>query len=158
MPSFLKPLELSVPTIERIVDRMERADWAMDNVDKDESRLKKGLGLLANIDLFLNLGDGAGVYLISSLRVGRSAEVSMIIWRRDWLRRPRECREALDWTMEAFNLLRLVGYVSVTNILAIRFDERLGMRRVGRLDNWFVRNGQPRSAYMYELVKGGSST
>lgn len=141
MPAAIKPMALSEERLLFILDKIDKADWAVDDKYAKQPTLGRLLWLLGSTELTFEIGDNCGVVLVGSVQIGRSAEVSLLIWDRSFFRQIDTAKDVLRWLMWSLHLSRLTAYLTPTNILALRFDKKIGFVEEGRLRKSIWRNG-----------------
>lgn len=108
------------------------------------------------------IGDFGGVAYFNNItslwdRTGfipeASAGAHVMIWDRDYLRRPDVGQEIAKEVMETYKLVRLFTEIPQWNSLAIQYAKAIGFREIGRMRNRFKRQGQLHSGVLMDALR-----
>lgn len=157
LPSIVRPMALSEEKIRFMVQKVEKyareGMWAIDDRLLDIPIDLRMVGFVEGVDLVLEVGDFGGAILLTHLDIGRSAEISIMLWKREVLRHIDEGRQVLRWAIHSFKLNRIYANLTEKNRLARRFDEKLGFRQEGIARRSLVINGAPTDILVLSVIR-----
>lgn len=103
--------------------------------------------------VLFELGDFDGVFWLSDLIIGWKANIHIVIWGKDSMRRYTEAIKILEDILRLFLLKRIQAFIPVHNKLACHYAEKMGFRMEGVLRKVEIYDGEAVDVCAYGLLK-----